>query len=346
MTEFGSDFHSLDSYKSHRAHLTDVYREALYVADGRQCIIALIRQYGWKRIWMPEYFCYEVIESLRQMTDIEIVFYQDFPTNDARGTVATLPYRDGDVLLRVNYFGMRDFRSENVPVPVIEDHTHDLMGHWSLYSEADWCIASLRKSLPIPEGGMMWSPKGLSLNEKGIMKSEKSSSEAEIIGHKRWKAMEMKTAYLRGEDVKKEDFRKILVETEEWFGTAEPIVMDERSMAFVQELDINAWMNVKKRNWRLLCQLVNTKAQVLKPEHESCTMFSLVLLLESSKKRDVVRKKLIDSSVYPAILWSVQESASVSSKDFSERMLSIHCDGRYSEGDIRQLAVILNEALK
>ena len=158
--------------------------------------------------------------------------------------------------------------------------------------------------------------------------------------------MEMKTAYLRGEDVKKEDFRKILVETEEWFGTAEPIVMDERSMAFVQELDINAWMNVKKRNWRLLCQLVNTKAQVLKPEHESCTLFSFVLLLESSKKRDVVRKKLIDSSVYPAILWSVPESASDSSKDFSERMLSIHCDGRYSEEDIRQLAVILNEALK
>lgn len=346
MQEFGSDFHHIDSYQSRRAHLTDVYGGAWYMADGRQCLIALIRQCGWKRMWVPEYFCYEVIESLRQMTDIEIVFYQDFPTNDARGTVATLPYRDGDVLLRVNYFGMRDFRSENVPVPVIEDHTHDLMGHWSLYSEADWCIASLRKSLPIPEGGMMWSPKGLPLGEKEIINIEKSSSEAEIIGQKRWKAMEMKTAYLRGEDVKKEDFRKILVETEEWFDTAEPIVMDERSMAFVQDLDINAWMNVKKRNWRLLCQLVNTKAQVLKPEDESCNMFSFLVLAPTAELRERWRRGLIERDIYPAVLWSVPENTHAAVRDISSRILSIHCDGRYSPDEIEDMAKLINQVFE
>ena len=130
MEEYGSDFHYVDTYLSGRAHLTDVYGGSWYIADGRQCLIALIRQSGWKRMWMPEYFCYEVIESLRQMTDIEIVFYQDFPTNDARGMVMTLPFRDGDVLLRVNYFGMRDLRrNKNIPVPVIEYHSHDPFGH-------------------------------------------------------------------------------------------------------------------------------------------------------------------------------------------------------------------------
>ena len=34
------------------------------------------------------------------------------------------------------------------------------------------------------------------------------------------------------------------------------------------------------------------------------------------------------------------------SKDFSEKMLSIHCDGRYTEEDVRQLANILNKALE
>ena len=85
---------------------------------------------------------------------------------------------------------------------------------------------------------------------------------------------------------------------------------------------------------------------MLTAEHESCTMFSLVLLLESKERRDALRKDLIDKCVYPAILWKVPESASEESKRFSERMLSIHCDGRYNEEDIKQLADILNKSLE
>ena len=44
MIEFGSDFHYLDMYQSRRAHLTDVYGGAWYMADGRQCLKSLIRQ--------------------------------------------------------------------------------------------------------------------------------------------------------------------------------------------------------------------------------------------------------------------------------------------------------------
>ena len=343
MQEYGSDFHYVDKFQSRRAHLTDVYRDAAFLADGRQCLIALVRQQGWKRMWMPEYFCYEVIESLRQMTDIEIVFYQDFPTNDARGMVMTLPFREGDVLLRVNYFGMRDFRSENVPVPVIEDHTHDLMGHWSLYSGADWCVASLRKTLPIPFGGMMWSPRGHEISES---KDEKRKEKNELMAAERWKAMEMKAAYLRGEDVRKEDFRRILMETEEWFDTAEPTQMDERTMAFLRGLDINAWYNAKKRNWRLLCQLVNTKAQVLKPEDESCNMFSFVVLAPSAEIRERWRRGLIERNIYPAVLWNVPEQTHATVRDTSSRMLSIHCDGRYSPDEIEDMAKLINQVFE
>ena len=342
MKELGSDFNYINDYISQRAHLTDVFRGATLLADGRQCIVALVRQYGWNRIWVPDYFCYEVVDTIKEQTDIEVLFYEDSPLREAE--VEGLPLKEGDVLLRMNFFGMREFRSnKTIPVPVIEDHSHDPFGHWALYSDADWCVSSIRKTLPLPEGGMVWSPKGHSLTIK-----LEPSRENEKIAAVRWEAMEMKARYLEGENISKEEFRKKYTETEPWFDTAEPVLIDKRSKTVVSEqLDINSWLGAKRKNWELLYSLVSREhCQVLTAEHESCTLFSLVLLLESSKKRDVVRKKLIDSSVYPAILWSVQESASVSSKDFSERMLSIHCDGRYSEGDIRQLAVILNEALK
>ena len=342
MKEFGSDFHYIDTYTSGRAHLTDVYRGATLLADGRQCIVALIRQYGWKQIWMPDYFCYEVIDTIKEQTGIKVKFYEDSPLHE--GQVENLPFKEGDVLLRMNFFGLREQRdNRKITCPVIEDHTHDPFGHWALYSDADWCISSIRKILPLPEGGMMWSPKGHNLDINLI-----ASEENEKIAAIRWEGMEMKVAYLKGEDINKDDFRKKYTENEEWFDHSEPTLIDDRSKEFVsKQLDINLWQEAKRKNWVLLKSLVKSDVcKMLEPEDDSCTMFSLVLYFDTKEIRDSVRKRLIGSCVYPAILWAVPDSASETAKDFSERMLSVHCDGRYREEDIKQLASILNKALE
>lgn len=342
MKEFGSDFHYIDTYTSGRAHLTDVYRGATLMADGRQCIVALIRQYGWKRIWMPDYFCYEVIDTIKEQTGIKVKFYEDSPLHE--GQVENLPFKEGDVLLRMNFFGLREQRNnKRINCPVIEDHTHDPFGHWALYSDADWCISSIRKILPLPEGGMMWSPKGLQLDTNLI-----ASEDNEKIAATRWEGMEMKAAYLKGDNVSKEEFRKRYTETEEWFEHSEPTLIDDRSKEFVsKQLDINLWQGIKLKNWVLLKSLVKSDVcKVLEPEDDSCTMFSLVLYFDTKEIRDSVRKRLIESCVYPAILWVVPDGASEAARDFSERMLSVHCDGRYKEEDIKQLASILNKALE
>ena len=341
MKEFGSDFHFIDSYNSGSTRLTDVFRGATLLADGRQCIVALIRQHGWKRLWMPDYFCYEVIETIKEQTDIEVVFYEDTPLHE--GQVENLPFDGGDVLLRMNSFGMKGLRNnKKIPCPVIEDHTHDLFGHWALYSDADWCIASIRKSLPLPEGGIMWSPKGHKLTV-GVLPTD----ENEQIAATRWEGMEMKALYLNGAAVSKDEFRKRYTETEEWFDKAGPALIDKRSRAVVtKQLDINLWQGAKRRNWKLLKSLVKSDScKVLKPEENTCSMFSLVLLFDTKEKRNIVRKRLIDACVYTAVLWVVPESASAEARDFSERMLSVHCDGRYTEEDIKQLAEIINANL-
>ena len=292
---------------------------------------------------MPEYFCYEVIATIAGQTGIEMVYYPDSPLSNDGKVIEGLPYQDGDVLFRVNYFGMRYYRSnKNIRVPVIEDHSHDLLSYWALNSDADWCMASLRKSLPLPEGGMMWSPKGNTLSME-LVQSDVNNRIASI----RWKGMEMKKEYLEGGNVSKEDFRKRLTETEEWFDTAEPSLMDERSRKVVTEqLDINLWLGAKRRNLEILKRLIDReRCEILMPEHESCTMFSFVMLFEDRTERDKVREQLIASSVYPAILWAVPDDASAGTKDFSSRMLSIHCDGRYTEDDMKLLAEIINQSL-
>lgn len=342
MKEFGSDFHLIPECHYIQARLTEVYRDAVLMADGRQCIIALIRQEGWRRLWLPEYFCYEVVENIRQQTGIDIVFYPDYPLADDRTLLMHLPYREGDVLLRINYFGRRGYRSNTyIPVPIIEDHSHDLLSEWARMSDADWCVASLRKTLPIAGGGALWSPKG---HQHPINLSE--TIECKKMMSLRWMAMEMKTDYLSYKSIRKEDYRKLYAETEEWFDKADASGIDERSKKVINHIDIVSWNKAKQRNWNLLYDLLGNSVQVLQAERTDGSMFSYVLLAECQKQRDVLRRRLIEHSVYPAILWHVPETVSKEVQDFSNRMLSIHCDGRYSEDDIRQLAGIIHQSLE
>jgi len=288
---------------------------------------------------MPAYFCYEVMESIRN-TGIEILLYADYPNAYDVSLIENIDFQEGDVLFRVNFFGLRNYRSNKyIYVPVIEDHTHDLLGRWALYSDADWCIASLRKTYPIAGGGILWSPKGHPL--PACKPTEANLQMTEL----RWKAMDMKRDYLMGGNIKKDEFRKLYVETEELMESIPLSSMDNRALSFIDSWDINAWYNAKKRNWNLLKKRLPSNVYCLIPEDESCIPFSLALLLDNRAERDKFRMKLIENHVYPAVLWNVPEDSIEEISDFSQRMISIHCDGRYNEGEMIQLGEIIKTCL-
>lgn len=343
MKEFGSDFHEITDFQLEKSNAARFPLAYWLLADGRQCILALLMQYEWKRIWMPEYFCYNIIEYLQKNTCIDIVFYTDYPGNDDECTIPNLSFREGDVLFRMNYFGLRSFRStKKVPVPVIEDHSHDLIGDWAKNSDADWCIASLRKIIPIPEGGVLWSPKGLKLDKHPVQ-----TSFNEELTQKRWQAMEEKNRYLKGEEVDKETFRSIYIETEDAFDEFGLSPIDERSREFLERFDIDSWYDAKKRNWQILSNLsINDGVQMLGPEMDTLVPFSLVLLFDDNIRRDRIKRKLIESSIYPAVLWDVPDGVHQNVKALSTGMLSIHCDGRYDKIDITELYNRINSIIQ
>lgn len=345
MKEFGSDFHTIDYlYNTGKADITRIYPNATYLADGRQCLILVIRQEGWKRLWVPEYFCYEVLDSIVKYTGIQLAFYKDCPSKDSYESLKQLPFEKGDVLLKMNYFGLSECHKEgSIPVPIIEDHSHDLLNRSALFSASDWCIASLRKTLPLAEGGMIWSPKGEKISEdiEPLLANEE-------LATKRWKAMDLKADYLstlkNGEvDIKLKDaFRKLYIETEETLPDLEVSALDNRSTDTLCKLDINAWYNQKKKNWKRLTTLLNKGLNYLRPINEFCTPFSVVLKLDDVVKREKLRTRLIQNAVYPAVLWSVPETCSEEVRIMSDCLLSLHCDGRYSEEDMEELACIIN----
>lgn len=71
--------------------------------------------------------------------------------------------------------------------------------------------------------------------------------------------------------------------------------------------------------------------------------FSILILSESQGERERFRQYLIQNSIYPAILWRAPKTASKESFDFGNRMLSFHCDARYSSQATEQMCEIINK---
>lgn len=339
MKEFGSDFHYIEPCPLKGRTVRDCFPSAQYYADGRQALVAVYKHQGWSRLWVPEYFCYDVLDSL--IADgVVIEYYNDYPGADDADSIKTIPFADGDALLRVNYFGLRGHRSNSeVPVPVVEDHTHDLTGEWAANSDADWCIASLRKTLPIAEGGVLWSPLGHSLPPNPV-----DGDDNLLIARRRWEAMKLKSSYLSGCAVEKALFREELMDTEAFFDSAPVSSIDGLTADYLDRFDVDDWYISKRRNWMEMRTSLGGRFELLEPENHNCNPLSFTILCESADYREEFRKRLIDSSVYPAVLWHVPVNVSSPVMDISSRMLSIHCDGRYSLEEIEQMKTIIESA--
>jgi hypothetical protein len=161
------------------------------------------------RLHLPSFFCMHVANKLKKVFDL--CWYRDLPTESAPdfNTLEPLP---GDLVLAVNLFGIRqgdswqEWLSCHHDIVLIEDHTHDPFSPWTRQSNAHYAMASLRKTLPIPDGAIIWSPQNLEL-PKPVMKESFGASQ-------KLTAMLLKRAYNNGGNISKEAYRNLQIQGE------------------------------------------------------------------------------------------------------------------------------------
>lgn len=335
--EFGSDFHKIE-YPVGNGLPYGIFN---HYVSGRQPLLDLIQTYGYRRIWIPTYYCGESTLILDR-TEVEIKRYNCLPTDNPDSIIETLPLEREDLLLRTNYFGLHGFHKSNIyPCDVIEDHTHDLIGEWALNSNAKWCFASIRKTLPTADGGILWSPDKYSLPDQMSLTSEVASSMS-----LRYNAMVSKEEYLKNGKGCKDTFLKVFRETEECFGAFSLSDWLSTTSEITESLDLEAWYNLKKSNYFLLLKDLDFRySKPITGSIGKSTPFSLIILYHSNARRENAKNYLIRNNVYPAILWPDVYGKDSDAVDFSRKMLSIHCDGRYSRKDIYILSQILNHVI-
>lgn len=338
MKEFGSDYHALDVYSRGKS-ITNFYPNSVLYASGRQALYSIIQQNGWEKLWVPSYFCEETLNEIAK--NIEIIRYYCDPFVSPEIALSKISPKSGDAIYIVNYFGKfshRNFETKNCQI--IEDHTHDLIGDWALNSTADWCVASLRKTLPIADGGIVWSPKNHPLPQKPSLDFDFENNLSN-----RWKAMSLKFKYLKGDSINKEQFLNIFHQTENNFEEISPKPISAKSRKVVNSLDIQDWYSKKNINWETLYNNLQPDLKKLVVNSDDLTNhFSMIFLFDNPSSRDRFRQCLIDNKVYPAILWKSNNDDFPISKKIGDTILSIHCDARYSSEDIRELANIMNKS--
>ena len=318
--------------------------------SGRDALRALLlhgkQTRGWRRLWIPAYFCQEVVEAL-QSTSILLTVYSDGP-QCAEPSTAALEFQPGDTILRVNFFGLRNLPSAAAlraqRVEVIDDHTHDPWSISSSESDADWCLASLRKTLPIPDGGVLWSPVGHRLPSLAPVTPERRLASLEKLA-----AMLLKELYLNGQLAAKQAFRQLALSGEAHIASGDVSAMPGWTRDLLSIFPVEEWRNMRHHNFMVLLDALAALPwlEVLKPFQAQACPFSAVLLFDSSERRSFVRRKLIEARAYPTVLWPldapVVAGIGEEFRDFSTRMLSIHCDMRYDEADLLHVAELIKQ---
>jgi len=305
---------------------------------------------GWKRLWIPSYYCQDVVSSILS-TGIEVKAYFDGPGIEICYLKNINEIVRGDVLLRVNFFGLRDCPSkERIGIngmEIIDDHTHDPWSDWAWGTDADWCIASLRKVLPVPDGGIVWSPPGYDLPVAANL-----SHRHYVASLEKYSSMFIKAMYLDGRFSNKDVFRRLSISSEQNISIRSDDVsgISEWTLNILESFPIKKWRERRNLNHKILLSSldnVNWLTVLKTVEGSNCCPFSGIIVFDSSARRTYINDKLIENNVYPAILWRLNntliQNIPEEHKDLSRRILSIHCDMRYEERDMKKVARMIRK---
>lgn len=348
--EMGSEFHLLMDGEFLEANKADErLRGDLYVS-GRAALAAILERIPKRsRVWLPTYLCPEVRRYVR--VELEVSWYEDYP-DEPSPRFGSLQALAGDYVVAQDTFGLGDpdhwasWMSANPDVTLIEDITHHCTQERFLRSPAQHVFASLRKSLPVADGGIVFSRTG---DLRRVSPVEHRGSLLKL------EAMILKASFLRGQAVDKQSFRDLQVAGEGLLVQADHGGCLSHTAHLLQVASMSAIAsNWKRNNDRLVRNLSQTgiedRARPLASRKKGFTgPFNTVLKCADHAMRERLREFLISERIYPAIHWLPDPAGHQPSRrtlELSQSLLTVPTDFRYSDGDIDRLTQAVEKGLR
>ena len=339
--EFGSNY-QFNTHFGKSINFSRVLKNNCYFfTSGRMAIKFVVEQLKFNKIYLPNFLCEQVYNCFESL---EKVFY--YLSNEFSYEKGLESIEDNSIVFVSNYFGLSDEtkileilenqkRTKNIIV--IYDITHSLFTTKNS-KVVDFYVASIRKWFPIPDGGL------ICCDNKFDIKFESASDE--MIKNFVYASV-LKLLYVNSnnkDEKLNKDYRKIFVECEENLSEIKGYCeMSDYSKNYIENYNISV-LSQRARNYNTLSSKLNNKNIKLCFDNylrEVDIPFSMPILC---KKRDELRKYLMENQVYCAIHWNQDfMSDDVRNEQLSHQILSIPIDERYSENDMNDLAEILNK---
>ena len=327
---------------------------AALFGSGRDALAALVgwgvRRHGWRRVWLPSYNCPEVPATLLASAGegIDLCVYPDAGL-EAPADLDAVPAQAGDILVVVNQLGVRGrpgiALARGRGVVVVEDHSHDPGSSWALESTADYAFASLRKTLPIPDGGAVWSPLGRE-------PPPEPAPDAGRVGGRGGPRLAVALEARAGRWAADERLRfRALARAAAGSGEPEPgAAVSPVSRALLPQMAARAWRERRRQNLEVLADAVAaTRGVRVLGAPEGGLAFALALVFDDAADRAPALAALTARAVVPSVLWPLDPrrdwGVGAADADLSSRILCVHGDQRFDADDMRALAPLLREAL-
>lgn len=338
MQEIGSEFHYCDSMTGRGFQKFNLMDEA-YVFSGRTAIETVLNNIpSAKRALLPSYCCESMIVPFRK-ANIEVEFYDVY--FDEKLKIQLEEYQDADIILWCNYFGFKidrpDFTKfiENDGI-VIEDITHSFLSSEPYDTHSSYLVASIRKWGPLLSGGYCGS------TQDALRKVPVLEPAEEFISLKK-EAMMQKKKYIEKNENTTKDFLCKFAESNKWLAdNYSQLTIDIESKNIFLNHDWEMNRKCRRDNARILYNGLKdcTNIQFLFHEDEmDCPLFVPVIIINN--QRDAIRQKLIENKIYCPIHWPKPNDRCKS--NLYDWELSLICDYRYKEVDMRRIISIIQE---
>lgn len=300
--------------------------------SGRDALKAIAREYEPTIALLPALSCDSMIYPFEQYGH-KIRYYKLKP--DYTIDLHSFDIKEEQVLfLYMDYFGrpsicdkdlmkLREYKN----IAFIEDRTHNLIWEQKSTFQPDYTIASLRKWLPIPDGGLLWG------------KINKPLGKDTAFSSIRLKAQCMRREYLQhGDESIKREYRKIFSTVSELMDHDEPSAMSAYSYELARNADWERIRTIRHDNAATLISVLQKSSHISFIQEQ--TGYSDLYVPFMVRNRDEVQKRLSGKGIFNTIIWPLrptQKEKCEIAKQTEENMLAAPCDQRYTTEDMQYI---------
>lgn len=332
--EYGYEYDAVlnsDIWNETNGKVTDRTLFGAYcLRSGRDALKAIAREYRPCNVLLPALACDSMVHPF-ELYGHKVRFYKLNP--DYSINLDSLELGSDQVLfLYADYFGKPAITDDGLEmlrgrgnIVFIEDRTHNMIWERKYSFQPDYIMTSLRKWLPIPDGGLLWGRLSESLGADTLFSST------------RLKAQCMRHDYLAyGDEGLKKEYRQIFSTVSDLMDSDAPSSMSSYSYALALGVDWDIIRCVRKKNAEVLTGILS--ASPLISFIQDKPGYSDLYVAFTVPNRDEVQRRLSEEGIFNTIIWPLTEKQKETccvARFTEENMLAAPCDQRYSESDMR-----------